>query len=73
MFLFLVPYVFTIVIGLGVAADAAGQSPREVAKDAGIGGLTAQAIVSGGAADDGQRFTTLIVAVFATFIGAKAA
>ena len=44
VFLFQVPYVFVLVAGLGLASSADHKDPSELARDAGIGGLTAQAI-----------------------------
>ena len=72
VFLFLVPYVFVFVVGLGFAADAAKEDASAVARDAGIGGLIAKAV--GGAADLSgfERVTALVVGLFALFFGAKA-
>jgi uncharacterized BrkB/YihY/UPF0761 family membrane protein len=72
IFLFLVPYVFVLVVGFGVAADAADQDPGDLAQDAGIGGLVAKAV--GGAADLSgfSRVTALVVGLFALAFGTRA-
>jgi uncharacterized BrkB/YihY/UPF0761 family membrane protein len=72
VFLFLVPYVFVAVVGFGVASEAANQDPGDLARQSGIGGLVAQAV--GGAADLSgfQRFTALVVGLFALFLGTRA-
>jgi uncharacterized BrkB/YihY/UPF0761 family membrane protein len=44
IFLFLVPYVFVLVYGFGLAADAANTDPQSLAKKAGIAGLLASTI-----------------------------
>ena len=72
VFLFLVPYVFVVVVGFGVAADAAGKDTSDLARQAGIGGLVAKS-VSGAADLSGfARFTALIVGVFALLLGTRA-
>lgn len=73
VFMFLVPYAFTLVVGFGVAAEATDQSPREVARSAGIGGLTAQAVASVSFDSFGQRLFAFGVGLVALFLGAKAA
>ena len=72
VFLFLVPYVFVFVVGIGFAADAAHEDASDAARDAGIGGLVAKAV--GGAADLSgfERVTALVVGVTALFLGARA-
>jgi uncharacterized BrkB/YihY/UPF0761 family membrane protein len=72
VFLFLVPYVFVLVVGFGVAADAADQDPSDLARNAGIGGLLAKAV--GGAADLSgfSRVTALVVGLFALLLGTRA-
>ena len=72
VFLFLVPYVFVVVVGVGVAADAAEEDAGSLARSAGIGGLVAKA-VSGAAGLSGfERVTALVVGVTALFLGARA-
>jgi uncharacterized BrkB/YihY/UPF0761 family membrane protein len=72
VFLFLVPYVFVLVVGFGVAADAADTDPADAARNAGIGGLVAKAV--GGAADLSgfSRFAALIVGLIALVFGTRA-
>jgi uncharacterized BrkB/YihY/UPF0761 family membrane protein len=73
VFMFLIPYVFVVVVGLGLAGDAADKTPHEVASDAGIGGLAAQAIIHAGAATTASRWTVLVIGGFALFLGARSA
>jgi uncharacterized BrkB/YihY/UPF0761 family membrane protein len=72
VFLFLVPYVFVFVVGVGYAADATNENAADAAREAGIGGLVAKAV--GGAADLSgfDRVTALVVGLFALFLSAKA-
>jgi uncharacterized BrkB/YihY/UPF0761 family membrane protein len=72
IFLFLVPFVFVLVTGLGVASDAASQSPEEVAHDLGISGLAARAVSSSANASIATRVTTLVVAAVALFLASRA-
>ena len=46
IFLYLVPYIFVLVVGFGVAADAADEDPGDLAREAGIGGLVAKAVAA---------------------------
>jgi uncharacterized BrkB/YihY/UPF0761 family membrane protein len=71
VFLFLVPYVFVLVVGFGVAADAADQDPGDLARQSGVGGLVAKAV--GGAADLSgfSRFTALVVGLIALLLGTR--
>jgi uncharacterized BrkB/YihY/UPF0761 family membrane protein len=73
IFLFQVPYVFTLVAGFGLASDAASSSPTELARRAGIGGLTAQAVSGVAGASRGTRWSLLIVGGVALFLAARAA
>jgi uncharacterized BrkB/YihY/UPF0761 family membrane protein len=72
VFLFLVPYVFVFVVGVGFAANAADENAAQAARESGIGGLVAKAV--GGAAhlSGFERVTALGVGLFALFFGAKA-
>ena len=72
MFLFIVPYVFVVVVGIGVAADAAEEDAGDLARSAGIGGLVAKA-VSGAADLSGfERVSALVIGLFALFLGSRA-
>jgi membrane protein len=73
VFMFLIPYVFVVVVGLGLAGDAADKSAQEVARAAGIGGLAAQAIVQADSASTASRWTVLVIGGFALFLGARSA
>ncbi len=72
IFLFLVPYVFLFLVGFGLSADATDQSAREAARDAGVTGLTAQAITDVADLSNVQRVSAFIVAAVATFLAARA-
>ncbi len=64
IFLFVVPLVFVLVAGFGLAADASDRSPSELASSAGIAGLLATTIET----VDGQSFgTRLTIFVFGGF------
>ncbi|MGZ6895962.1 MAG: YhjD/YihY/BrkB family envelope integrity protein [Acidimicrobiia bacterium] len=73
VFLFFVPYVFVLVTGFGVAADAAGKSPRDLARDTGITGLIAHAFTGVTDLDTVSRVTALVVSLFALFLAARGA
>ena len=62
LFLFMVPYVFVLVYGFGLASSASSADPRDLAQRAGIAGLLASSIQ---VADDQSLFTRIVV-----FIGA---
>ena len=71
VFLYLVPYVFVVVVGVGYAADAAEEDPGTLARDSGIGGLVAKA-VSGAAQLSGfERVTALVVGTLALVLAAR--
>jgi uncharacterized BrkB/YihY/UPF0761 family membrane protein len=72
IFLFLVPYVFVLVVGFGVAADATREDPQDLARSSGVGGLVAKAV--GGAADltGFERASALVIGVVALVFGARA-
>jgi uncharacterized BrkB/YihY/UPF0761 family membrane protein len=71
VFLFLVPYVFVMVVGFGIAAEAADRNPGDLARQAGVGGLVAKAV--GGAADLSgfSRVTALLVGLAALILGTR--
>jgi len=72
VFLFLVPYIFVLVVGVGYAADANNEDAGTLARDSGIGGLVAKA-VSGAANLSGfERATAMVVGLIALWLGAKA-
>jgi uncharacterized BrkB/YihY/UPF0761 family membrane protein len=72
VFLFLVPYSFVMVIGLGFGADAQHRDPGDLARAAGIGGLAAKAMASVGELSTNQRIISLAVATFALFLATRA-
>ena len=72
VFLFLVPYVFVLVVGVGYAADASNEDAGDLARDAGIGGLIAKAVAGAADLSGLERATTMVIGLFALFFGAKA-
>jgi uncharacterized BrkB/YihY/UPF0761 family membrane protein len=72
VFLFIVPYVFVLVVGAGVAADAVDQDPADLAREAGIGGLVAKAVGGAAKLSGFERVTALVVGLFALVFGARA-
>ncbi len=72
VFLFLVPYVFFVVVGIGILSDATKGSPNALTKSAGITGLVAGAVRGAADMSAGERFTTLVISGFALALGARA-
>jgi uncharacterized BrkB/YihY/UPF0761 family membrane protein len=72
VFLFLVPYSFVMVVGLGFGADAKNQDAGDLARAAGIGGLAAKAMASVGDLSTSQRVISLAVAGFALLLATRA-
>jgi uncharacterized BrkB/YihY/UPF0761 family membrane protein len=60
-FIWLLPFALVLVAGLGITADAAGDSPVEAAKALGMAGLVTQSIAS--AASGTNRWYALVVGV----------
>jgi membrane protein len=71
VFLFMVPFAFVLVSGLGLAADAAGRSPRELAETAGAAGLIASTIDSVAEESTGTRLTVFLAAGLALLAGSR--
>jgi uncharacterized BrkB/YihY/UPF0761 family membrane protein len=61
LFMFLVPYAFVMVTGFGLAATGAGQSPKDAARSAGIGGLLASAVHSTSSMSLANRILALLL------------
>jgi len=70
-FMFLVPAVFVLVMGLGLGADLSNASVEDVAKQAGIAGVASTAIRSGADASTTTQWVTLGIAVYALFSGSR--
>jgi membrane protein len=70
-FLFMVPYGFVVVMGLGFADDAITGSPGKLARQAGIGGLLVHAVNGGAHLTTGHRLVALVGGVFALFLAAR--
>ena len=63
LFLFLVPFVFVFVVGLGVYAGAT--SAQDAARRGGVSGLTAEAVSDASTASSGFQLTALVLGIFA--------
>jgi uncharacterized BrkB/YihY/UPF0761 family membrane protein len=73
VFLLMVPFVYVVVVGLGVAADASGKSTQEVARDAGVAGLIARTMKDLQPSSVGARIVALVVGLYFLFFTARAA
>jgi uncharacterized BrkB/YihY/UPF0761 family membrane protein len=70
IFLFLLPWVFVVVFGLGVGADAVGANPRTVARSFGMTGLAATAMDTAATTSALTRWVTFSLAVAGLALGA---
>jgi uncharacterized BrkB/YihY/UPF0761 family membrane protein len=70
IFLFLLPWVFVVVFGLGVGADAVGADPRTVARSFGMTGLAAGAVDTAATTSALTRWVTFSLAVVGLALGA---
>jgi len=61
LFIWLLPLALVLVAGLGIAADARSESPRQAAKELGAQGLVSSSIAS--AADSPKRWYALLVGI----------
>jgi uncharacterized BrkB/YihY/UPF0761 family membrane protein len=73
IFLFLVPYVFVFVIGLGALATTAHESARTVARTTGVAGIAAQAMVTSSKTALHTQIISLLIGVFALVVAARTA
>lgn len=73
IFLFLVPFVFFFVVGLGFASDATNGNPNGLGNSVGITGLIASAIKGAGGLSTTQRVSALFVSGLALMLGSRAA
>lgn len=73
IFLFLVPFVFFFVVGLGFASDATDGKPTGITKSVGITGLVANAVKGAGDLSTTSRITALLVSGFALLLASRAA
>lgn len=60
-FIWLLPFALVVVAGLGIAADAAGETPGETATDLGLGGIVTSSIA--GASKSSSRWYALVVGI----------
>src|SRR5262245_33729001 len=61
LFVWLLPLVLVVVVGLGIAADTTSESPEQAADKVGLAGLVSQSIA--GAADSSARWYALLVGI----------
>lgn len=71
VFLFVVPYVFVLVVGFGVAAEATKQAPTDMAHKAGIAGILASAIGSTKELSWNERIVSILIGLFALYLAAR--
>jgi uncharacterized BrkB/YihY/UPF0761 family membrane protein len=71
VFLFLIPYMFVIVVGFGVASEASSQDPATLARKAGIAGVAASAITTTKDLSIFQRLLAIVVGLFAVFLASR--
>lgn len=71
LFLFMIPYVFVLIVGFGVAADASGSNPQDLARSAGIGGLVAKSLNGVGDLSGWSRVTALFVGLFGLYLASR--
>jgi uncharacterized BrkB/YihY/UPF0761 family membrane protein len=69
LFIWLLPFAFVLVAGLGIAADAASESPEAVAKSLGVAGLVSKSIA--GAAESPTRWYAIVVGVPVLFFATR--
>lgn len=73
IFMFAVPFIFVAVVLFGVAGSLTGQDPRSVARNAGIGGLMAQAVGASAKHLNGpSRAFALVGGLLAVFLAGRA-
>jgi uncharacterized BrkB/YihY/UPF0761 family membrane protein len=72
-FLWLIPFVFVVVAGLGFAAAAGSASPGQIVKRFGVTGYVAQQISSVASQAERGRWLTLAIGLLALFGTSKAA
>jgi uncharacterized BrkB/YihY/UPF0761 family membrane protein len=71
VFLFLVPYIFVLVVGFGIASSASDLDASTLARKAGIAGIAASAISSTKDLSLFQRLVAIAVGLFAVFLAAR--
>jgi uncharacterized BrkB/YihY/UPF0761 family membrane protein len=71
VFLFLIPYVFVLVVGFGLASEASDTDPGTLARKAGIAGIAASAINTTRDLSLFQRLLAIVVGLFALFLASR--
>ncbi|HEY5153263.1 MAG TPA: YhjD/YihY/BrkB family envelope integrity protein [Acidimicrobiales bacterium] len=72
VFMFMVPYVFFVVVALGMGAAVADHDPTTLARSVGIGGLAASGVASAADLSGGSRVAAILISGFALILGARA-
>ncbi len=70
-FLMFIPFVFVVVLGIGVGGDLTGKSASEIAKSGGMGALVVSSVNVGGESSKSFRVIGLIIVVYALLSGAR--
>ena len=71
IFLFIVPYAFTVVVGLGIGSDIADADPVSVARSAGGAGLIATSVADAADLQSWSRLITFLIALYALVWGSR--
>jgi uncharacterized BrkB/YihY/UPF0761 family membrane protein len=71
LFLFFVPFVFVLVYGFGLAADASDRDPSDLARDAGVAGLIASTIETSADQSILTRLVTLGIALYTLLVTSR--
>ena len=71
IFLFLIPYIFVLTVGFGLAAEASEQDPADLARKAGIAGIAASAIGSTKDLSTFERIAAIVIGLFALFLASR--
>jgi len=72
VFMFMVPYVFFVVVALGVGAVLSDQDATTLARSVGIGGLAASGVASAADLSGSSRLAAILISGFALVLGARA-
>ncbi len=70
-FLLFVPFVFVVILGIGVGADVTGKSASEIARTSGMSGLVASTVKINSETSKSFRLISVLVVVYALLSGAR--
>jgi uncharacterized BrkB/YihY/UPF0761 family membrane protein len=71
VFLFLIPYAFTVVVGFGAAASASESDPTDLARKAGIAGILAHAVGTTRDLSWTERIVAVVAGLFAVLLASR--